>query len=552
MIAEAFASLIPRASGSRPYASLENPNVSLDEALELMGGGARSASGVSVTHHKSLGLAAVWQALSLLSGDGSKLSLYPYKRKADDDREVAMKHRAYVAVAQRANPWKSAKRFWSDMIVHVCLWGNGYSYINHAGQRIELYNLLPDRTAPRWITVPDPSVPGGMRGELIYETEVAGKIETILPRNILHVRQWSLDGLVAPDLVRAARDSWGLALASQNFESKFFKNGARMGGTLEVPAALTKQARDTVEDGFRKSYEDGDNPFRTVILREGAKFHAGQVTPREGQVAELDDKQKREIASYFNIPPSKLGIRDSMSYNSFEQDNLSYLHGCLHHLCDAISDECDMKLLSEAEFLGDTHYFEHNYSQFVQADWLATIQGLEILRRSEFINANEGRRKLNLPRRSDPDGETYVNPNTKSAESQRDDQSRKKPDAKAHRALFVDTFARMARRVAFDARGSYGNSQKFEAWLASKSAEHRAVFDEAVRPVACAYVEVFGGDANSVTASSQEAMFGPLVVDLSALYSADAPKSDVENYLQTFERTAPERVASAILENANV
>jgi HK97 family phage portal protein len=562
MIAEALASLFTGRAPYRGNATLENPRFSLNDpaAYEALTGGSQSAAGVVVTHEKSLGLAAVWQALCLISGDGSKLPVYPFERLPDNDREIADKHQSYVAVALRANPWKSAKRFWADLIVHMLLWRNGYAFINRVGPRLELYNLLPDRTVPKWVQVLDPKSKSGLRSELIYETEVAGKIEIVMPSNILHVRQWSLDGLVAPDLVAAAKDSWGLALAAQNFESKFFKNGARKGGILELPAAMGKGAKDTVEEGFRKSYEDGDNPFRTVILREGAKFHEGQVNPREGQVVELKDSQKREIASYFNIPPSKLGIRDSMSYNSFEQDNLSYLHGCLHHTCDAISDECDMKLLSEPELLGDKFFFEHNYSEFIQADWESLTTGLKTLREGEFINANEGRRKLNLPRRKDKGGEDYQNPNTKSAESQKPQEPPKKTKPSkeatdAHRRLFVDAFGRMARRVAFDARTASKDSKKFTTWIDSEAAKHKSVFIDAVRPVSAAYTSVFGGDDAAMTNKAESGFFTE-VMGLSAFL--DAPhaavdlQTNVSTYLDTFERTSPERLAASIMEPENV
>ena len=395
-------------------ASLENPSFDLNspEAYDTLAGGRQSASGIRVSHEDSLKLAAVWQALSLISGDVAKLPRYPYKRMPDDEREIDDKHRAYFASSVRANRYKEAFLFWRDLMVHSLLWNNGYGFISWVNGKAELYNLLPDRTAPEWVRIGDGE---DVRYELVYVTEVAGKLKTLMPSQVLHVRGISLDGNAGSDLVDFARDTWGLGLAAQNFSSTFFKNGGRMGGTLELPAAMTKPTRDTVEEGFRKTYEEGDNPFKTVILREGAKFHAGQVTPEQGQVVDLRDVQKREAASYFNIPPSKLGIRDSISYNSFEQDNLSYLHGCLHHWLATIEAQCNMKLLTEDQLQKDTHYFEHNVSKFIQADWKTLNEGLEIQLRNTIISPNEWRRKLNMNKR--PGGDKYENPNVKPAGS---------------------------------------------------------------------------------------------------------------------------------------
>lgn len=562
MITNAIASLFQR-SGSLPSfrnASLENPQYDLNDpsAYEYLGGDTRSASGVVVTHEKSLSLAAVWESVSLISGDTAKLPCYPYKRLPDDEREIDDKHPSYIPVSVRANKYKAASQFWRDLMVHALLWNNGYAYISRFGNKIELYNLLPDRTAPEWIKVPDNSE-RGYYYEYVYVTEVDGQLKPLLPSQVLHVRGISLDGKVGADLCKAARDAWGLGLAAQNFISKFFKNGARMGGTLELPAGMTKTARDTAEEGFRKTYEEGDNPFKTVILRESAKFHAGQVTPEQGQVSELRDDQKREVASYFVLPPSKLGIRDSVSYNSFEQDNLSYLWGCLHHWLTAITAECGMKLLSEKELLGDTHYFEHNVSKFMQADWKTLNEGLEILRRNEVINANEWRRKLNLNKRKDPGGEDYVNPNTKSAdkESKKDEskQPPKKKDNAAHRELFVDILNRMARRVGHDVRQVAKTPSKFVTWLDCGAIEHRAVFNEAMRPVFKAYASVFGGDSEAMCMTAHQAFFDILIPELSVFVEPPHVQQDllanVERTMDHFERSAGERVATTIMEQSN-
>lgn len=566
MIADALASLVPSGRSVTRYvnATLENPQFSLNDpsAYEYLAGGSRSASGVAVTYQKALCLSAVWQAVSLISGDAAKLPLYPIKRLPEDDREIDSKHKAYFPVAIRANPETSAFQFWRTMYVHATLWNNGYGYISQGTKGIELYNLLPDRTAPEWVKYADAT--GAQRSVLVYLTEADGQLKTIMPSQVLHVRGLSIDGCAGYDMLKAARDLWGLALAAQNFESKFFKNGARKGGILELPV-MSKPARDTAEEGFRKSYEEGDNPFKTVILREGAKFHDGQVNPREAQLVEQDDRGKRDVASYFNIPPSKLGIRDSVSYNSFEQDNLSYLHGCLHHWTCTASDECDMKLLSEDELRSDTHYFEHNYSEFIQADWKTLNEGLEIQRRNEVINANDWRRKLNMRKRTDPEAESYVNPNTKPAPAAgggepepKDEPKPAKPDKKAvdaHRALFSDTFGRVARRVAFDARKAAGDSKKFTTWIESEAANHKGVFRDAVRPVANAYTSVFGGDDVAITAQAESLFFVDVMVlaeFLDAPHAAVDLVKNVETYLTTFERHTPDKVAAKIMETANV
>jgi HK97 family phage portal protein len=565
MLAEAFSSLlsVSRSGGPRMLgnASLENPNVGLSEGslAEFWGGGSRSAAGVQVNHVKALTIAAVYQAVSIVSGDIAKLPLYPYKRLPDDDREIFDSHPWYFPVAIRANPQKSAKRFWRDFAVHCLVWGNGYAYISR-GKR-ELYNLLPDRTAPEW-----------HRGKLVYVTEVDGELKALDPSQVLHVYGISLDSTKGMDVVQMARDDWGLELAARNFESKFFKNGARMGGILELPQGIPKPARDNVEEGFRKTYEEGDNPFKTVVLREGAKFHAGQVSPQQGQVSELREDRKREVASRFNVPPSMLGIRDSVSYNSFEQERLAYLHGCLHHWLSAIADECDMKLLSEKELRSDQAYFEHNVSKFTAVDWGTQVTKLCELRNAEIVSPNEIRKKLNMPKRTDPGGDEYVNPHTKSATAQATeaggddpppDDSGPTDDVSNRRKAFAgvlnEALERVARRVGRDARQSAKSPAKFLAWVDERAAGHREIFDRALRPAIDAMVRICGGDVDVLCAMAQHAFFDAeegcmtqLAAFLEPPYTADRLESNVDGFMTNFERTGAGRVAAILLEEPNV
>jgi len=552
MIADLIASTFAASPRRFQNATLENPAVSLQDpaAIEQLGGTMAAASGARVNHQTAISLAPVRQAVRLISCDISKMKLYPYKHVADDEREIVKTHPAYVACAFKANPWKTAARFWRDLMVHSLLWENGYAYItrNRFG-KIELYNLLPDRTSAEWY-----------HGELIYATEVDGKIETLWPSEVLHIVGLSLDGTAGSDLVKDARDSIGLALSRRNFESKFFKNGARLGGILTLPTGMTKPARDTVEEGFSKTYEQGDNPFKTVILREGAKFDSAQSTLEQAQVVEAREADKRDIASFFELPPSKLGIRDSKSYNSFEQDNLSYLQGCLHHWADTISDECDFKLTPEKDWLDGEVAFEHDYSEFITADFKTLAEALGGLRDREILNPNEVRAKLRYNRRKDPGGDKYENPNTRPASaSQGASEPAKsakpvKNSTIARQKMLAEQIGRMVRRTSAQARKLSGDAAAFLKWIDGGADEQRQAFDEAMLPILGAMVEASGAEG-MIAQLSNAAFTDGFLAQIDGLRKLTEPpnvaedlKANVEKFLNQFERTAPDAVASHIVQ----
>lgn len=541
MIAEAALSLFDgvahQLSGIR-NASLEDTNVSLTDprSWEDLLSGTTSEAGLSVTHSTALQLAPVWQAVSLISGDIASMPLNLYRRLENEDREIAYDDNLNYLVSVQPNEETDAFEFWRRVMVHALLWQNSYVYIRRNGRLGEvlgLYNLLPDRTAPRRDTD---------TGQLYYETEVDGQMTPLWPEEVLHIKGLAVENDIALDLVAKARDSWGLALAAEHFNSKFFAHGAQAGGILEVPALMSPEAKKNLTEKFEQKYTTKSNWFRVMVLRDGAKFHSVTIKPEESQTHELREDQVREVARYFNLPPFKLGLSDSVSYNSAEQSQLIYVISTLLHWSSAIKAKCAMRLLSEQQRRSRSHFFDHNPSKLIELDAKTMAEVLEIERRNEIISANEWRRKINLNRRTDPGGDEYLNPNVKSASSL----APSKPVEEAHRILLTEAIDRMARRVSRDAQAKAKSQRKFVAWLDGRAHDHRAVFDEVLRPVVSAIVAHDGSDAESLLCGLHGRFFHCFLSRLSPLveppYLASQLVENVAEACQAFEATAADEL----------
>jgi HK97 family phage portal protein len=387
--------------------SLENPNLPLNSPAiweEVFGESYNAETGESVTAQKALMYGPLWHAVQMISGDIAKLPLHLYIRRpelGDDARERDRSHPLNRVLGIAANEETESIKFWGRFMAHALLWGNGYAYIERdgAGQVTGLYNLLPDRTNAERIN-----------GKLYYVTETGdnGRLQVLLPEEVLHIEGLSVGTLGGMTVFRMARNAIGLGLAQEKFAAKFFRHGGRVGGILELPMGLNKTARDTVEEGFRKSYEGAENPFKTVILRDNAKFHEAQQSPRESQMVEATEAQTRQIAHWFNLMPSKLGLSDSVSYNSKAEDNQAYLDTTLNIWLVRICAACNFRLLSIED--QSTYFVEHNTSGLLRMDLLAQAQAFQILVAARVMNPNECRAKLNmLPYEG---GEQFVNPNT--------------------------------------------------------------------------------------------------------------------------------------------
>jgi HK97 family phage portal protein len=446
------------------YRSLENPNLPLNDPAiweAVFGDSYGTEAGINVTAEKAMMYAPFYRAVSLISGDVAKLPRRVYERqpeKGEDARQQDKGHRLNYILNVAVNEYIEAVKFWARFMSDALIWNHAYAriYFDGRGETAELYNLLPDRTSVEWTK----------DGQMFYVTEAGGNLVPLMPWEVLHIEGPPVNGK-ALALFRLARNSIALGLAQENFQSKFFKNGARIGGVLELPIGMPKGARDTLEEGFRKAYEGTDNPFKTVILRDNAKFHAGQMSPEQSQMVEATEAQTRAIAHWFNLPPSKLGLSDSVSYNSKAEDNQNYLDTTLQIWLTKIESACNFRLISENQ--ARTHFIEHNVSKLLRMNRLqmAQVHASDIAARVR--NPNECRAELNmLPY---PEGEEFVNPNTmKSGNEPGEKPKEDKPEPKKRDAAYM----RVLFGITASARHKADNPNAFIAWVDGNLAKHRA------------------------------------------------------------------------------
>lgn len=508
MIAEFVSSLMP-------WASLENPRFSLNdpEAYAYLGG-ASSEAGIVVTPRAAMMLAPVWQSLSIISGDVATSTANVFKRLAEGDREIATTHDADFLISDSPNDEMDAFELWRRFMIHALLWQNGYLFIDReggAGRPLGLYNLLPDRTKPT----------RDSKGTLYYTTEVDGVLVPLKKEEVLHVKGLSIESSAGYELVCAARNSWGLSMAAEGFTSKYFANGAQAGGLIEIPPTMTDLAADKLAEGLKKKHTGKDNWFKMMVLRDGAKFHNTTIDAEKSQLSELREMQVLDTARYFNLPPHKLGLTDSVSYNSSEQSQIQYITGCLTHWFGAIRGAGQKKLLTEKERRSRSHFIDFNTSKLIERDLKTQVEILAIERQNEIINAKEWRRKLNMSPRTDPAAEEYINPNIKStpaADEKPKEPPKPEPKPKpknslspAARGVCEDAISRMARRVTLHARNTSKNPDKLIAWLDSRAGEHRDVFHAMVLPAATLAAEFTDSQGDDICYAWGGRFFAELV-----------------------------------------
>lgn len=360
--------------------------------------GGESDSGVKVNAEKALTYATIWQACSVICGDVGQLPLNVYKRSGDDDldKEVDRKHQAFGLTRHRPNPYMSWQDFAETMTLYAILWGNGVAEIKRdsRGRPVQLTPLLPDRT---WLEVVDgrPWIVT-RQGE---DTKATASYRKIRYENVLHIRGLSWDGIWGINVVAKARNSFGLGLGQEKYANKYFSNHAMPMGTLEHPGKFTDaSAVERLRRDWGKIHEGLDNVGRVAILEQGMKFNPMSFNNRDSQWLEGRKFQRGEIASWFNLPPHKVGDLEKATFTNIEEQNRSYLQTSLMRWLVKWQEELREKLLTEREKQEDSHFFEFNVAALLRGDIKSRYEAYKTgLGGAPFLTQNEVRRMESMP-----------------------------------------------------------------------------------------------------------------------------------------------------------
>lgn len=304
-------------------------------------GGGASASGIVVNPQTAMQSAAVYACVKVLAESIGMLPMNLYQKNTDGSRKLMLLHPLQQLLHDQPNDWQTSVEFWEMMVVSLSLRGNAYAYINRdrSGRVVELLPLHPDMVrvnmGTNWtldyqITMPDSTFRNFTVGE------------------ILHIRGLTLNGWMGISPIAYARESIGLALATEKFGGQLFRNGAKMGGVLEHPGKLSKEAYERLKGSFDEAHS-GENAHKTALLEEGMKFSKVAMTADDSQFLDTRKYQRSEIASIFRVPSHMINDLEKATFSNIEQMSLEFVNFSLMPWLVRIEKAIKRDLLSPQE-----------------------------------------------------------------------------------------------------------------------------------------------------------------------------------------------------------
>ena len=356
-----------------------------------MGG---TTSGKVVTERSAMQMTAVYSCVRILAEAVAGLPLHLYRYRDDGGKEKAIDHPLYLLLHDEPNPEMSSFVFRETLMTHLLLWGNAYAQIirNGKGEVVALYPLMPNKM----------SVDRDADGRLYYtyqrsseEAPIAEGSKVILsPKDVLHIPGLGFDGLVGYSPIAMAKNAIGLAIATEEYGSKFFANGATPSGILEYPG--TVKDPEKVRDSWTRGFSGSGNAHKVAVLEEGMKYTPISISPEQAQFLETRKFQINEIARIFRVPPHMVGDLDKSSFSNIEQQSLEFVKYTLDPWVVRWEQSIQRTLLQDEE---KTRYFvKFNLEGLLRGDYQSRMNGYATARQNGWMSANDIRELENLDR----------------------------------------------------------------------------------------------------------------------------------------------------------
>ena len=359
-----------------------------------------SSSGKTVTERSAMQMTAVYACVRILSEAVAGLPLHFYRYKADGSKEKAIDSNLYHLIHDEPNPEMSSFVFRETLMTHLLLWGNAYAQIirNGKGEVIALYPLMPNKM----------SVYRDENGKLYYTytrsdcepNAMNGSSVVLEPKDVLHIPGLGFDGLVGYSPIAMAKNAIGLAIATEEFGSKFFANGAAPSGVLEHPGTIKDPSR--VREAWQSQFGGSGNSGKVAVLEEGMKYTPISISPEQAQFLETRKFQINEIARIFRVPPHMVGDLEKSSFSNIEQQSLEFVKYTLDPWVVRWEQSLSRSLLSEDE--KKQYFFKFNLEGLLRGDYQSRMNGYAIARQNGWMSANDIRELEDLDKLSPEQG----------------------------------------------------------------------------------------------------------------------------------------------------
>lgn len=366
--------------------------------------GTQTASGAHVTVDSAMRVAAVYACVRVISETIGSLPLNVYQRRSGGGKTIRRDHPLFRLLHSQPNSWQTSFEFRELMQAHFELRGNAYAYksMDSRGNILELLPIHPDRVEVKRLR--------DMSLEYHVQLEEGSQERIVVPQaQMFHLRGLSTNGYTGRSTLQDAREIIGVAISTQEFAGRFYKNDATPSVVLTHPGKLSKEVSDRIRDSWNQAFAGSGNARKTAVLEEGMSIERLTLSAEDAQFLETRKFQRSEIAGLFRVPAHLIGDLERATFSNIEAQQIDFVMHCIRPRLVRWE-----QALSRDLFIAPDLYFpEFNVEGLLRGDAKSRFDSYAIARNWGWLSVNEIRERENL--NPIPEGDIYLQPLNMSA-----------------------------------------------------------------------------------------------------------------------------------------
>ena len=325
--------------------------------LEQVFGSAQNSSGVSLDEKTVLAVPTVYACNQVWANAMGSLPIRLYRnangRIEEIDNDLNFLVSEQPCTLYNSTDWRSAGQ------LHIGLDGNFYSQIvrNKTTGAPENLVILNPRTTEPFI----------YRDKLYSEAQSGGTTYVLPADDVLHVRNFSSDGILGKSPIRAAAEAIGVSVATGQYSGKLLKNGAKLNAILKNPGKLSTDQVEALRKDFKEQYLGPDNAGGIPILQNGMELQAINLSPQELEIIKLLDWTREDIARVYGVPLHMVGDLRRSTNNNIEHQGIEWVTSGVRPMAKRWESELNAKLLGPA-MIRQGYFFRFDLDALMRGD----------------------------------------------------------------------------------------------------------------------------------------------------------------------------------------
>jgi HK97 family phage portal protein len=335
----------------------------------------------AINSQTALKLSTVYRCVEILSNSVAQLPVLPYYVN-NGEKRIMREHPTYKLLAYNPNRRMTKFTYFKQLVCDMLLRGNAYVYIERDKNNnpVQLIYIPADYVAINYN-------PGNLFDDVTYI--VAGFDRLVEHTDMIHLINYSNDGVLGISTIHYAAQSLQVSNESEITAKDNLTN--KLSGLLSVESALTDTQKKSAKVAWESSVKQGG----IAVLAGGWRYQPVTINARDFQLIESREFNSVDVARWFGVPTTKLGINKGVSYNGIEAEQLAFLSDTLHPLLQKIECELERKLYSDTERQFVDVKFD--VSVILRVDLKSKAEYYRTLFNIGVMNINEIRNDLDLP-----------------------------------------------------------------------------------------------------------------------------------------------------------